>query len=160
MDIFRFSEKLMAMDGEVWARHANPWSVYSRMSCLPLIVVAIWSRIWIGWWSLIPLVIAFFWTWYNPRIASKSGSKQTWAYKGVMGERLFLNRKTTAIPIHHQQMAYLLTVMSVVGGAMLAYGLFVLNGWATMSGLLVTIGSKLWFVDRMVWLYQDRNSSS
>ena len=77
-----------------------------------------------------------------------------------MGERLLLNRKLKPIPGHHQQMAYLLTAASVVGMLVLGYGLYQLSGWATLCGLLMTIGAKLWFVDRMVWLYQDMREVS
>lgn len=31
-DIFAASEKIMRMDDATWVRHANPWSVYSRMT--------------------------------------------------------------------------------------------------------------------------------
>ena len=68
-DIFALSERMMAMDDAAWARHANPWSVYSRMSILPLMTLAIYSRVWLGgvrcclwrWWfygpggTLVPL---------------------------------------------------------------------------------------------------------
>ena len=68
MDIFRGAERLMGMNDETWERHANPLSVYSRFSCLPLIVAAIWSRVWLGWWALAPLALAIGWTFINPRL--------------------------------------------------------------------------------------------
>ncbi len=38
MDVTKLAEKSMAMSEEVWARHANPWSVYTRFSiCSALI---------------------------------------------------------------------------------------------------------------------------
>ena len=58
MDVFRFAERLMSMDDEAWARHANPWSAWTRFSCGPFIVLAIWSRVWLGWWALLPLALA------------------------------------------------------------------------------------------------------
>lgn len=40
------------LDDDGWARHANPWSGRSRVSTtMPLLVAAIWSRAWIGYWS-------------------------------------------------------------------------------------------------------------
>ncbi|MGI9507024.1 MAG: DUF6653 family protein [Geminicoccaceae bacterium] len=157
MDVFKLSERLMAMDDEVWARHASPWSVYSRFTCLPLIALAIWSRIWLGWWSLAPLVLALFWTWYNPRAFRPSTSKDSWAFRGTRGERLFLDRRRVPVPRHHEVMAKILTTLSAVGGLILLYGLAVLDGWATISGLSITILAKTWFVDRMVWLHDDVN---
>ena len=150
MDVFKLSERLMTMDDQVWARHANPWSVYTRFTCLPLIVLTIWSRVWLGWWSLLLLALALFWTWYNPRAFSPSSREDGWPFKGTSGERLFLNRQQEPIPAHHEQMAKLLTAVSVLGGLVLVYGLIVLNVSATLGGLAVTILAKTWFVDRMV----------
>ncbi|MEM6467372.1 MAG: DUF6653 family protein, partial [Pseudomonadota bacterium] len=39
-----FSERLMSMSDEVWERHANPLSGWSRMTIPPLFVAAVWSR--------------------------------------------------------------------------------------------------------------------
>jgi len=33
MDVFRLAERSMTMSEEIWQRHANPWSVWSRFSC-------------------------------------------------------------------------------------------------------------------------------
>jgi hypothetical protein len=52
-DVFRSLERLMAMDDRVWRRHANPWSGWTRVTALPLLVLAIWSRVWIGWWAML-----------------------------------------------------------------------------------------------------------
>uniref|UniRef100_A0A832H3E3 Uncharacterized protein n=1 Tax=Oscillatoriales cyanobacterium SpSt-402 TaxID=2282168 RepID=A0A832H3E3_9CYAN len=46
------------MSEETWARHANPRSVWTRFTVLPMLILAIWSRIWLGWWSLAPIAIA------------------------------------------------------------------------------------------------------
>ena len=155
IDVYRFSERLMAMDDATWARHANPWSVYTRFTCLPLIALSIWSRVWLGWWSLLPLATALVWTWCNPRAFAPAKQSDGWAWKGAMGERLFLDRKRHPVPAHHTALANLLTLLSAIGGVILAYGLIVLDAWATIAGLLFTMTTKAWFVDRMVWLYED-----
>ena len=155
MDIFKLAEKSMSMDEATWAKHANPHSVFTRFSCLPLIVLAIWSRSWLGWWCLVPLAMAILWTWLNPRFFKAPASTDNWASKGVLGERLFLNRAVEPIPSHHQTMAYILTGMSVVGVVFLAWGLAVLDPVVTLAGLLLTVIPKVWFVDRMVWLFED-----
>ena len=157
MDIFKASERLMSMDDDVWARHANPWSVWTRFTCLPLLTLAIWSRAWIGWWSLVPIALAALWTWYNPRAFSPPASTDSWASKGTFGERIYLNRKTVPIPEHHDRAAKILTAFSAVGMILLIYGLVVLGPAATILGLTVTIGGKVWFVDRMVWLYEEQS---
>lgn len=152
MDIFAAAERLMRMDEESWARHANPLSVWSRFSCLPLIALAIWSRVWLGWWCLVPLAAALAWTFLNPRLFPPPERFDSWASRAVAGERLFLARKTRPIPRHHRRWALALTGVSALGLAILVHGLWVLDFWATLCGLSVAIGAKAWFCDRMVWL--------
>ena len=157
MDILKLAEKVMSMDDATWARHANPWSVYTRFTCLPLIVLAIWSRVWLGWWCLVPLALAIFWTWFNPRAFGKPASLDNWASKGVMGERIYLARKENPVAAHHKQMATALAWISGGGLIILIYGLVILDFWAVISGLLATVLPKVWFVDRMVWIYEDHH---
>lgn len=154
-DIFAVSERMMGMDDATWARHANPWSVYSRMSAMPLLTIAILSRVWLGWWVLVPLALVVLWIWWNPRAFSAPPDTESWAAQGVMGERVFLNRKTTPIPKHHETWAYGLTWATASGVLPWIYGLWSVNLWAVTLGIALIVGGKIWFVDRMVWLYRD-----
>ena len=47
--------KAFGLTDEVWQRHANPWSVYTRIPIPALLALAVWSRTWIGRWSLLPI---------------------------------------------------------------------------------------------------------
>ena len=159
MDIFRGAERLMTMDDATWARHANPWSVWTRVAILPLLTLAIWSRVWLGWAALVPLGLVLIWTWINPRLFPAPKRLDSWAAQGVMGERLFLAdrkpRGVRTVPAHHRKVAHLLTGVSVLGLGPFAWGLWRLDPWATLFGLSLIMIGKLWFVDRMVWLYRD-----
>ncbi len=155
MDLFGLAERGMTMNDEVWMRHANPLSVWTRFTCLPLIVVALWSRVWIGWWALVPLAIALWWTWVNPRAFPPPRSTDNWASKGTFGERVFLNRHAVPIPDHHRRWALILAGLSVVGNIPLVWGLWALDPVMTLLGIVLTVLPKVWFVDRMVWLYED-----
>lgn len=155
MDLFRATERGMAMSDAVWMRHANPWSVWTRFSCLPLIVLAIWSRVWLGWWALLPLALACLWTWWNPRAFPPPAKTDNWASKGTFGERVFLNRRTVPIPDHHVLWAMVLGFGSAVGIIPLVWGLWSLDVTMTLLGLVMVVLPKVWFVDRMVWLYED-----
>ncbi|MDC0659111.1 hypothetical protein N6L27_13985 [Leisingera sp. SS27] len=145
----------MRMDDAAWARHANPWSVYSRMSVLPLMTLAIWSRIWLGWVALLPVLLVLLWTWLNPRAFSRPAGTDNWASRGTFGERVFLNRVQVPVPQHHVKWAMGLAWVSGIGVLPWVFGLWTLNPGITLAGLTLMIGGKLWFVDRMVWLYQD-----
>ena len=36
-----------SMSEDTWQRHSNPWSVWTRFTALPLIILAAWSRVWL-----------------------------------------------------------------------------------------------------------------
>ena len=145
----------MGMDEAAWARHANPWSVYSRMSALPLMTLAVLSRHWLGWGALIPVGLVALWTWWNPRAFAAPRHTNSWAAHGTFGERVFLNRKDVAVPQHHTRWAIGLSIVSGLGVMPWLWGLWQRDLGMTLFGLSLMIGGKLWFVDRMVWLYQD-----
>jgi hypothetical protein len=56
------------MTDEAWQRHANLWSVWTRFAAIPLMILAIWSRVWLGWWSPVPIAAVIAWLWLNPRV--------------------------------------------------------------------------------------------
>ena len=155
MDLFNLAERGMGMSDAVWARHANPWSVWTRFTCLPWLILAIWSRVWIGWWALVPIALACFWIWWNPRAFPPAKQTDNWASRGTFGERVFLNRKAVPIPAHHERWALVLGTLSAVGLLPLVWGLWALDAVMTMLGVVVVVLPKVWFVDRMVWLYAD-----
>src|SRR6476659_6852320 len=57
---------LFGLQGDGWLRHANPVSVWTRFAVLPLLAISIWSRDWIGWWSLIPITLSLVFMMINP----------------------------------------------------------------------------------------------
>lgn len=144
-----------AMDEAAWARHANPWSGWTRLTALPALALAGWSRAWIGWWALLPLALALAWTWLNPRIFPPPRRWDAWITRGVLGERLWLARDRVPVPAHHRRVPNLLTALSAAGLAGVAWGVAALEPWPLLSGMAVAVLAKLWFVDRMVWLHRD-----
>lgn len=151
---------LFRMDDATWARHANPWSVFTRTSVLPLLIVAIWSRVWIGGWSLVLVAGALIWNWANPRLFPAPKSTRNWASKAVLGERVWINRTTIPIPEHHRGFPNLLNAIALLGIVFVAWGLITLSEWPTLFGLMLTLAGKFWFLDRMVWLYADMGDAT
>ncbi len=155
MSIFHSMESCFQMSDDVWARHANPWSVWTRYPCVPLFALAIWSRVWLGWYSLIPISLVLLWTWLNPRFFSKPKSTKHWASKAVMGERIWLQHPKAEIPTHHLTAIKYINGPLAISFVMAVYGLIALDPYLTVIGTVLTLIFKTWFLDRMVWLHQD-----
>ncbi len=155
MDFFAGAERLMGMDDRVWRRHANPWSGWTRMlTTLPFLVLAIWSRVWIGWWALLVVAVALLWIWWNPRAFPEPRRFDNWMSKGVLGERVFLEHREE-VAAHHRRAAYVLGWLSVPGSVVMVWGLIALWWEGAVFGAILTALPKVWFVDRMVWIFED-----
>lgn len=154
-DLYARAEALMGMTDAVWLRHASPWSVGSRFAILPGLALALWARAWIGWWVVLPVAALVVFAWVNPRLFAPPARRDGWAAHGTFGERAFLNRASVPIPDHHRRWGHGLTAATAAGLAPLGWGIWAFDpGW-TMAGLIVVMGAKAWFFDRMVWLYRD-----
>ena len=147
--------KKFKMDDKTWMKHANPWSVYTRTSALPLLILAIWSRVWFGWWSIALVILVIAWIWFNPRIFPEVKFTDNWASRGVFGERVWLNRKNIELPEHHKTIPNVLNAVQGIGIIFIIWGLYYLDFWPTFFGLILALESKLWYVDRMVCIYED-----
>ncbi len=155
MDIFKGAERLMQMDQAVWRRHANPWSGWTRLfTTLPLLCLAIWSRVWIGPLAVIAIGFAVLWIWYNPRAFAEPDRFDRWMSKGVLGERIYIENRY-ALPKHHLMAARILSVLSVPGAVITVWGLWALWWEGVVFGVVLTALPKVWFVDRMVWIFDD-----
>lgn len=158
MDYGQIMARAFAMDDRAWARHANPLSFWTRLPILPLLAAAIWSRVWLGWWALLPVAALLAWAFVNPRAFPPPPHTRAWASRAVLGERVWLARRSRPIPFEHALMAHLLSAVAALGALPLAYGLFTLKVWPTMLGLTLAVGAKLWFCDRMAWLHDVKGS--
>jgi hypothetical protein len=155
MTIERKIAQIFNLSDENWMKHANPWSVWTRYSVLPVIVLAFWSRIWIESWFLLPVVISIGWMFFNPVFFKKPKSTKNWASKAVLGERVYLNRDKVNIPHRHKLVPKMLNAISSVGMVLAIFGIAKLSIWFSILGVSLAYLGKSWFLDRMVWLYED-----
>ncbi len=151
--LFRMAEKARR-------RHCNPLSVYTRFSMIPLITIAVWSRVWFGGWSLLPIGLVLLWIWLNPRVFPEPKSTNNWASKVVLGEWVWMNRRKVPVPAHHRLLPSILSLVTLAGFILFIWGLVKLDIYLTALGGMLTIISKLWFADRMVWLYEDMKNAT
>ncbi len=155
MTLERKIAKLFKLTDENWMKHANPWSVWTRYSVLPIIVLAFWSRVWIGWWSLIPAIISLAWMFFNPVFFKKTKSTKSWASKAVLGERVWLNRDKVGVPNYHKTVPNILNGISSVGMILSIWAIVTLSIWPAILGISLAYLGKSWYLDRMVWIYED-----
>ncbi len=73
MPVDRWIARLFRLDDAGWARHANPWSAWTRVASGPLLILALWSHVWLGWSALAPVALMLLWIWINPRAFSPAG---------------------------------------------------------------------------------------
>jgi hypothetical protein len=78
-----------------------------------------------------------------------------WASKVTFGERVWLNRKHISIPAHHVTWANALSWVSGIGFFAAAYGAVQHSIIFVLVGGTISWFGKMWFCDRMVWLYED-----
>jgi len=155
MTLERRIARLFGLDDDAWMRHANPWSVWSRASVLPLLVGAVWSRVWLGWWALLPVGMTAVWTWLNPHLFAAPASTDNWASKAVLGERVWSRRDEVAVPEGHRFVPHLLNGLNGLASLVLIWGLWRLHLWGTICGMIGMYLAKFWYLDRMVWLYEE-----
>lgn len=147
--------KFFGLNDDEWLKHANPISVWTRFIILPFLVVSIWSRIWIAWYALIPIAAILFWTYINPKFFKEPKSTNNWGSKAVLGEKIWANRDEIKIPRNHKVIITILTLLQVVGSLFLFVGLYELLFCPTLVGIIIIYLAKMWFLDRMVWIFED-----
>lgn len=87
-------QSMRRMSNESWRRHASPWSVYTRFAAIPVMIVAIWGRLWLGVWALVPVAALVVWLVLNPFVFPAVRTPRSWASKGIYGERLWLSNRS------------------------------------------------------------------
>ena len=147
--------KVFNLQGDSWLKHANPWSIWTRFATLPFLILAIWSRVWLGWYCLIPITILIVWLVVNPILFKKPKSLDNWGSKSVLGEKYWSERKSRPVPTHHNTPIVILTILQTIGGIVLIIGLWKLEISFTIIGTIIIYLAKMWFLDRMVWVFED-----
>ena len=146
---------LSGLTDDSWERHANGWSVWTRFTGPALLMLAAWSRIWLGWWALGFGALVIAWIAANPFLFGRPASPNGYAARGTLGERIWMNRDRIAVPAKHRILPPWLTIVNALGFAAAIYGVVVLDAWTVVLGLSVHYLGKAWFIDRMVWLADD-----
>lgn len=151
--------KIFGMTDEAWRRHANPWSVYTRFAAIPAMILAIWSRVWIGWWALVPVAAVIIWLWLNPHVFPAVTEPRSWAAKGIYGEKLWL-LEPSSVPPGYRAVFRWLIVPALCGIVLLVWGLVQLLVWPTIFGATLIVLAQLWRIDRLGLLYEQTKGAN
>jgi hypothetical protein len=145
----------MILSEQTWQRHANPWSVWTRYAAFPLLVLAVWSCHWIGWWSLIPISTMVLFILVNPKLFPAPRSTRNWASMAVLGERVWLAQQRRFLPHQFPGVFGLIAGLSLVNVLALVWGLWSSDILLTILSTINVLVAKSWSNDRMVWLFSE-----
>ncbi|MFA7286812.1 MAG: DUF6653 family protein [Patescibacteria group bacterium] len=128
-----------------WARHANPWSGWTRVLTMPVLAAGLYRH------SFLILGAAVVWMVINPMVFSKPKRVNNWMSKGVLGEQRYYREGKK----FKRDLPTLLNVINVP-----VFVSFLYFGWQQefvpmiQAGLL-TMTIKFWFIDRMYRLADE-----
>jgi hypothetical protein len=137
--------RLHGLDAGGWERHANPWSVWTRVPILPASTLALLARETLGPWTWVSVAALAGWALINPRAFPPPASAERWASRAVLGERLWLERGRPSDRTIRVSIA-----LSAAGLLPLAWGVLRLEPVVAVAGLAITLAGKFLFLHRMV----------
>lgn len=136
---------------EMWRRHANRWSVYTRFAAIPAAIAAGWSRVWLDWWAVVPIGSVVLWLIVNPFIFKPIDTPAHWIEKGILGERLWLGRSEAATV--YKWSLRMLLLLGLVGLAGMVAGIVTLNPWLAIGGAVVVMVAQIVRIRRFADVY-------
>ena len=91
----------------VFARHSNPWSMWTRWASTPLMLVPVWRR------SRRDAALVGLWMAVNPVVFSKPAHDRAWATRAALGEEQWIAKRPmdTAMAVNVAATAALLVAM-------------------------------------------------
>lgn len=127
----------------VWERHANPWSGWSRVVTLPILMYGIYARK--------PRVVAavLVFTVVNPVLFAPPDDDEAWMTQVVLGERLYYRHRDGRRPID---------LLNYVNGPVTAYAVVAAYRRQALRTALFTalsMATKVLFVGYVARYYRE-----
>ncbi|MDF2177366.1 hypothetical protein P2G88_03790 [Aliiglaciecola sp. CAU 1673] len=146
---------LLWLSGLYWVRHIHPYCLYCGYVSLLMILGALWWRPYLGLWTLLPISMGVLWLWQGPRLLEPPKTSKRWASRAVLGIRVWRNRKQIPIGAEHLDMVRI--ILGLLSGTwlMLFTALILQHSHLAVAGFSLLLLSQSWFLDRMVWLFDD-----
>lgn len=73
----------------------------------------------------------------------------------MLGERVYLARSEVPVPHHHAVAGRILACAGAAGMLVMLAGPFLAHPAIYLAGAVTAFLTKMWFIDRMVWLSDD-----
>jgi hypothetical protein len=153
MNFARLFRRCSFMTDDAWRRHANPWSVYTRFAAIPVFILAIWSRDWVGAWSLVPTAATIMWLIVNPFVFPRVDEPRHWVSKGIFGERVWLC-EYHKVPRAFRGPLRWAMALGIFGTVLLIWGLMRLDLWPTLVGAALLTLAQLWRISLFARVYE------
>ena len=141
--MYRRLAAFFAMSDRVWARHENPWSVWTRVAVLPALTALLLLRADLGWGFAPLLALLLGFVWVNPRLFPAPRDRMSWPARAVRGERFWLERRGRA----EMRAAERWALSPALGAPLWLWGVAAPSPWAAWAGAALVIALKLKFLD-------------
>ena len=113
-----------------------------------------WSRVWLGWWALVPVASVVIWLVINPVAFRAVDEPTNWVSKAVYGQQIWLTQRER-VPIVYLTIMRWLVAVGLAGFGFIGWGLWALDLWPVVYGVTLVIFSQFWQWDRQRLLYDE-----
>jgi hypothetical protein len=130
----------------VFARHAHPWSAWSRWATTPLVYVRVWNR------SGRQAALVGVWMAVNPVIFGKPAHEHAWSTRAILGEERWITERP-------KDAAWAVNAAATLAGmvALAAARKRVL--WATATATAAQMGLTMIYWEQMVRYYDGQQGA-
>ncbi len=126
----------------IFARHANPWSAWTRWASTPLILLPVWTR------RPSHAVLVGAWLAVNPVIFPKVADDENWATRAMLGEELWITKRPKDTAAALSALTSIIAVLAIVAARRHRAGLAAVATAAQMALTLVYWQQMVRYLDR------------
>jgi hypothetical protein len=131
---------------QFWQKYANPLSGWCHFYTYPLLIIAVYFHS----WYLALLAFGLFVL--GPFLLPEPSKKKYWITRAILGEQIFYRRQFFL----QRHLATTILALSLLTFAFALLTAYNQHYYLCLSFVVLTILFRMWFLDKMVAIY-DRN---